>query len=255
MFNDNTVFDEADVVIVGGGLAGALLSFELTQQGHEVICLDAGPEVSRSNTLNKFKQFSIRDFQAPFPMNPLAPHPSGRIQDDYIENIGSNHYNGNYLRIAGGTTWHWAGHSWRFLPEDFKEYSTFGVGRDMPLTYEDLEPYYYKAERMMGVAGVSDPLDFYQVKRKNPYPLPPLPLSYLDSFVHDQIKDLGLSVKSAPSARNTMIYDDRPICCGSNNCMPICPIGAQYSASVHLTKAIKNDKMKFIYNAVVEDSD
>lgn len=40
-----------------------------------------------------------------------------------------------------------------------------------------------------------------------------------------------------PVARNYDIYDDRPPCCGNNNCMPICPIGAQYAAEVHAAKA------------------
>jgi choline dehydrogenase-like flavoprotein len=243
---------EADVVIVGAGLSGAMLSYQLAKKGFQVICLEAGPEIKRDAILNSFKEQPDRDFQAPYENTRHAPHPSGRSNDPYLESIGKNEYNVAYLRGVGGTTWHWAGHSWRLLAQDFKEHSLYGVGRDMPISYEDLEPYYYQAELMMGVSGVSDPLDYYNVHRKKPYPLPPLPLSYIDSFVDRKITSLGMRVKVAPSARNTQIYDERPICCGSNNCMPICPIGAQYSASVHIEKARQFKNMKLISNAVVD---
>lgn len=242
---------EADVAIVGSGLAGALLSYELVQKGYSVICLEAGPEIERFNTLQKFKEQTDRDFQAPYENPPHAPRPSGKYKDPYVESVGKNDYNPAYLRGVGGTTWHWAGHAWRFLPQDFQQHSLYGVGRDMLLNYEELEPYYHQAEVMMGVSGVSSPLDYYNFQRKKPYPLPPLPLSYLDSFVDEKIRAIGMMVKPAPSARNTQVYDERPPCCGSNNCMPICPLGAQYSASVHINKARQFKTMKLISNAVV----
>lgn len=243
---------EADVAIVGSGLAGALLSYQLAKKGYHVICLEAGPEIKRHEILSRFKQQSERDFQKPYPATTIAPHPSGKSNDPYLESVGKHEYTGAYIRAVGGTTWHWAGHTWRFLREDFNEHSYFGVGRDMPLTYDEIEEYYYQAEVMMGVSGVSNPLDYYNVERKKPYPLPPLPLSYLDSYIDSKVRDYGMTVKPAPSARNTQVYDERPSCCGSNNCMPICPVGAQYSASVHIEKANAFSNFQLISNAVVD---
>lgn len=243
---------EADVAIVGAGLAGALLSYELTKKGLNVICLEAGPPIERFQVMQNFKAQVSRDFQNPYPNPPHAPRPSGKYHDEYVESVGKNDYNPAYLRGVGGTTWHWAGHAWRFLEEDFKEHSLYGVGRDMPLHYNDLEPYYQKAEMLMGVSGVSNPLDYYQFKRSKPYPLAPLPLSYLDQFVDQNIAKVGLRVKPAPSARNTQVYDERPPCCGSNNCMPICPLGAQYSAIVHIQKAQQSKKFTLLSNVVVD---
>lgn len=243
---------EADVAIVGSGLAGALISYELAKKGYKVICLEAGSEIKRYDIVSRFKVQTERDFQKPYPASIIAPHPTGKTNDPYIESVGKHEYNGAYLRVVGGTTWHWAGHTWRFLREDFNEHSYFGVGRDMPFTYDEIEDYYYQAELMLGVSGVSDPLDFYNVERKKPYPLPPLPLSYLDSYVDRKVRDFGMQVKPAPSARNTQMYDGRPPCCGSNNCMPICPVGAQYSASVHIEKARAFSNMQLISNAVVD---
>jgi choline dehydrogenase-like flavoprotein len=243
---------ETEVAIVGTGIAGALLAYELGRKGISVICLEAGPEIERAAILKKFTELPNRDFSEPYTNSAHAPFPSGKADDPYLENTGEHEYNVSYIRGMGGTTWHWAGHAWRFLAEDFREKSTFGVGRDMPIQYAELEPYYEKAEILMGVAGTSHPLDFYGVKRKNPFPLPAVPLSYLDNYVDQKIRALGLSVKSAPSARNTQVYDQRPPCCGSNNCMPICPIGAQYSASVHLEKARQMKNVKVLANSVVD---
>jgi glucose dehydrogenase len=36
-----------------------------------------------------------------------------------------------------------------------------------------------------------------------------------------------------------VFYDERPQCCGNASCVPLCPIGAKYDASVHATKAEK----------------
>lgn len=243
---------ETDVAIIGSGLAGALLSYQLVIQGINVICLEAGAKINRLDTLQKFKSQPERDFQTPYDNLPHAPRPTGKSKDPYVESVGKNDYNPSYVRGVGGTTWHWAGHAWRFLEEDFQEKSLYDVGYDMPLSYKELEPYYQQAESMMGVSGVSDPLNFYGVHRKKPYPLPALPLSYLDLYIDDKIKNLGMRVKPAPSARNSKTFDNRPECCGSNNCMPICPIGAQYSAMVHIEKAMKFKNMKLISNAVVD---
>ena len=46
--------------------------------------------------------------------------------------------------------------AWRFMPEDFKMKSTYGhveksTLEDWPVSYEDLEPYYEKAEWEIGL--------------------------------------------------------------------------------------------------------
>jgi len=49
----------------------------------------------------------------------------------------------------------------------------------------------------------------------------------------------GYTCVPIPQAKNSRPYDDRPGCCGSNSCMPICPIGALYNGMVHVDKATK----------------
>lgn len=47
-------------------------------------------------------------------------------------------------------------------------------------------------------------------------------------------------VRATPQARNSAARDERPACCGSASCIPICPVQAKYDATVHLSSAEKN---------------
>ena len=74
-----------------------------------------------------------------------------------------------FIKAVGGTTWHWAASCWRHLPVDFKMQSTYGVGRDWPISYDDIEPYYCRAEEAMGVSGPNDPGKQSPAERSKPY--------------------------------------------------------------------------------------
>ena len=75
------------------------------------------------------------------------------------------------FRLAfGGSSNCWWACTPRFLPEDFRLHSTYGVGRDWPLSYDDLEPYYCEAEAIMAVSGPDDGTPF---PMSRPYPQPP----------------------------------------------------------------------------------
>ena len=59
-------------------------------------------------------------------------------------------------RILGGRTNHYGRISLRFSDYDFRPYSTDGIGADWPIAYEDLAPYYDKAEAFIGVTGTKE---------------------------------------------------------------------------------------------------
>jgi len=123
------------------------------------------------------------------------------------------------------------------------------VGRDWAIAYDDLEPYYYRAEVELGVSGPNDGTDLGS-PRKQPYPMDHLPLSYIDQRFSEVLNVNGYKLVSEPVARNSRPYDKRPTCCGNNNCMPICPIAAMYSGIVHVAKA-ERAGTQLIANAVV----
>ncbi len=229
---------QADVVIVGSGVAGALIAHQMSMAGKSVIMLEAGPRRPRWQIVENFRNAPDKmDFQAPYPSTDYAPHPQFSPDNGYLIQKGEQAYDAQYLRVVGGTTWHWAASAWRYLPEDFQLKSRYGVGRDWPISYDDLEHYYQWAEEELGVWGPGD--EELGSPRSKPYPMAPLPLSYNESTVKTRLNENGFYVVTEPVARNSRPYDHRPTCCGNNNCMPICPIGAMYNGIFHVEKAEK----------------
>lgn len=238
----------ADVVVIGAGIAGSLAALKMVKAGATVLMLESGPEIKRDLAVEAFRNSPFKgDFTEPFPAQPWAPQPKF-IPDDnnYLIQKGPDPYRAQYLRGTGGTTWHWAGQAFRLLPNDMRIRSLYGVGRDWPISYEELEPCYIDAEYQMGVSGDSD-LDS---PRSRPYPLPGIPLPYGFERLKQRLAPLGYEVGIGPQARNSIPFDGRPACCGNNNCMPVCPIDAQYHGGISARKAL-DAGVKIVANAVV----
>ena len=221
---------DADVVIVGAGIAGTLIGYRLAKAGLKVLILEAGPWVDRADAVRTYRANPIKTPDAPYPHQRYAPRPTVLdLRDGYYIQDGPATFGSTYERCVGGTTWHWQGTAMRFVPNDFLLKTLYGVGLDWPLTYEELEPWYLEAEREIGVAGEDD----LGSPRSGPYPLPPIPASYLDRRIDAVLARHALRVRISPHARNSTPFQKRPPCCGSNTCVPICPVGAKYDASVH----------------------
>lgn len=227
----------ADIVIVGSGVAGSLVATRLAAAKLKVLMLEAGPRVRRGDALAQYRAALIKVPESPYPNASYAPHPFSHLPDSYFLQSGPDTFGSTYLRQVGGTTWHWLGTTLRFVPDDFRLRSRFGVGIDWPISYDDLEPWYCDAERELGVAG--DPAADLDARRSQPYPLPAIPMSYADQRVAAALKriDYPYTVQPTPQARNSRAHDGRPACCGSSSCIPICPVQAKYDAMVHVTRA------------------
>lgn len=229
----------ADIVIVGSGMGGAHLSRSLAEAGRDVLVLEAGGRKTRGEYLADFYENPVKGPQAPYPSQDFAPHPTDTDYDAFYDQAGPARFVGAYLRIYGGTSWHWTGFADRLRPEDFKAATLYGRGADWPISYDDLLPYYRQAEERWGVAG--DPAHTWGAPRAadDPYPMPPIPASWMDTQIQRQALDqMGLNAAIFSHARNSEVHDGRPPCCGNNTCVPICPIAAKYDASVDMDKAV-----------------
>ncbi len=194
------------VCIVGSGIAGCLCAKFLAKKVDDILIVERGASVSHEWTMQTGHHEKAV---------PTAQHhhivAEGR-QDQFA-----------YLYTLGGTTNHWTGQSPRFLPNDFKMRSLYGIMDDWPISYDDLEPFYCLAEEELAIAGASDnPWS----PRSKPYPLPPHPFSPAD-LLAKQCFPAG-SVVASPQARPTQDVNLRPACCGSATCSR-CPVDSKYT--------------------------
>jgi choline dehydrogenase-like flavoprotein len=238
----------ADVVVIGSGICGSLAAHRLAKQGASVLLLEAGPRVDRGRLVANYRNAAFKgDWMSPYPFSWWAPHPVYQPKDNgYLVQAGPAPYPAQYIRVVGGTTWHWAAHAWRVVPNDMKLKSMYGVGKDWPITYEELEPFYYEAEVKIGVSGAPNTGS----PRVKPFPMEPVAEPWAMRRFRERLAAGGYEVVSNTTARNSRPYDGRPACCGNNNCQPICPIDAQYTGGI-AAAAAENAGAKILPNAVV----
>src|SRR5471032_1925720 len=112
----------ADIVVIGSGIVGSLAAHRLVSQGASVLILEAGPRVDRGRIVSNFRNSPRKgDFMSPYPFSSWAPHPVYQpVDNDYLVQAGPYPYKAEYIRMVGGTTWHWAAQAWRLLPNHFR---------------------------------------------------------------------------------------------------------------------------------------
>jgi glucose dehydrogenase len=203
-----------DVAIVGSGPLGAAAAQRLVDAGTRVTMLEAGKRPD-SNRFAKLERAVRREI--PWTSAPWHYEANG---DDLDLNTFA-------LRMLGGSSLAWGAVTPRFLENDFRLQSRYGVGVDWPIGYDELEPYYLAAEQLMGVSG-NDESPWWP-RRSAPYPMPAFPMTKTDQFVKGACDKLGIPLVSVPVARNSTDYRGRPKCAHYAVCRA-CPIGAMYAS-------------------------
>src|SRR5262245_28517410 len=204
--------DVVDFVIVGSGAAGGIIAKELSTAGHTVVVLEQGPRLSE----RQFDHDEFGTFMRGHNINDPASQP--HTFRPTSQEAAKQRQVLVYGRLVGGSNAHFTGNFWRLRPSDFNEASRLGGVSgtgfvDWPLTYEELEPYYTKAEWELGVSGEPGPFD---PPRSRPYPMPPLPVKSSGVLMDRGARALGLHSQPATMAINSVPYNGRPACqhCG-----------------------------------------
>src|SRR5690349_18927659 len=110
-------------------------------------------------------------------------------------NVRNLQFSSTYERNGGGTSWHWLGTSLRELENDIRLNTKYGHGVDWPLTYEELQPLWAKAEKEIGVAASTaqqEPLEVVGLEYPAgyQYPMGPIPTSLVDQAISQGIAGL-----------------------------------------------------------------
>lgn len=259
---------QIDVCIIGSGAGGAVTAYELGSAGFSVVVLEAGPRFSTKdyNTnktdwetrMNPFvdraeKKRSYLYTYSDEKLDPSYSHLKSKSSIHGYFNDTENRKPPSIERVkgVGGSTLHYQGEAHRFSPHGFRTKSLYGVADDWPFNYKDLEPYYEKAENILGVAGYSD--NPFKPARK-PFPNHHHKLSCASQRVKKGFDKTGLHL--LPNSLNILSKsrDGRPACNYCNGCYQGCKTRAKGSMDVTFIKmAEETGKVEVRSGSVVRE--
>ncbi|MCC6315763.1 MAG: GMC family oxidoreductase [Thermomicrobiales bacterium] len=223
-----------DAIVVGGGASGCLMAAKLAQAGKKVVILEAGPPVTTADL------WSSLIWGRRIHGSPLPPLTGGS------EPISIN------LNLAWGTGGSAAHHfaCWfRLHKDDFSYKSTYGIGLDWPITYNDLRPYYDRIQDEVGISG--DQASDIWTPPHDPYPMPALPVLDQGKAVKRGFDALKIPTSPMPQAILSQPKGERAACILDGWCGAGCPIGALANPQVTYLREALLAGATFINNAYV----
>ena len=256
IFQSNTAYD---VCVVGSGAGAGPIIYELSKAGYKVLVLEKG-------AWYKTKDFSKDELVATrrSVYTPNLKDERHVIEEQNDEGkwiaqstyeTGNDFWNGN---CVGGSSNFMSGYFLRLKPNDFKLLSTYGAIKDAnivdwPISYEELEPYYEKVERIVGVSGKVVQHKFLEPRSTTDFPYEPLKENIVSELIDKAAKKLNIQTIPLPRAILTRKKGDRNACYYSNYCGSYgCASDAKGSSRVSLLKdALQTGNCKIIANAKV----
>lgn len=251
MSDKNTKFD---ICIIGSGAGGAPVAYELSKKGFNVVVLEKGPWFKTHNFTKDEIVATRREVYTPRLED--EPHviekknTEGNWEAKSTYSTGNTFWNGN---MVGGSTNLMSGYFHRMKPNDFKLLTTYGPIKganivDWPISYNDLEPYYDKVEKIIGVSGKVIDHSFLEPRSNNKFPYPPLKENIVSKWLDSEAEKIGYKLVPVPRAILSLPNEDRNSCYYSNYCGSYgCSSDAKGSARVALLdKAIATGKCKII---------
>jgi choline dehydrogenase-like flavoprotein len=227
-------------VIVGSGFGGSFIAHTLVRAGLDVLMLERGDWVERGPH-NWAEDASVD----------LTPFYT--TETPYRVLAGGNAKVMGAYSCVGGPSVFYGGVSMRFREADFEADPDIvgDSGAAWPFRYADLEPYYARAERLLGVAGEGGQ-DPTEPPRSSPYPHRLDGLSETSRRIGEAARSLGLRPFRMPLAINYRAADGRAACVACTTCDTFaCAIGAKNDLATHTLPDLIGRGLELKANTVV----
>ena len=230
-----------DICIIGSGAGGAPIAYELSNAGFNVVVLEKGKYYKEQDINKDELAVSRRELFTP-PLKEQQHVINERNEDGSVTRYVGSEYNWNFWNgsLVGGSSNLMSGYFHRMKPNDFKLRSIYGEIKganvvDWPINYEDLEPYYEKVERVIGVSGEVKKHKFLEPRSTPNFPHVKLLENGVTKWFDSTCAKLGF--ESIPTPRAILSHGtlDRNGCSYSNFCGSYaCATGAKGSARAAL---------------------
>ena len=230
-----------DICIIGSGAGGSPIAYELSNAGYRVVVLEKGENYTENDFNKDELAVSRRDMFTP-PLNEQKHiineySASGEFTRYDGAEFGWNFWNGS---MVGGSSNLMSGYFHRMKPNDFKLRSVYGKIKganvvDWAISYEELEPYYEKVERVVGVSGKVVEHSFLEPRSTPEFPYKMLETNGVTKWFDKACEELDFEPIPTPRAVLSQNALDRKGCFYSNFCGSYgCESGAKSSARAAL---------------------
>ena len=246
-----------DVCVIGSGAGAGPIIYELNQKGLKVCVLEKG-DIYTEKDFSKDEMVVRKSIYTPNlkdEYHTIEEFIDGSWQKFPTYETGWNFWNGSLL---GGSSNFMSGYFHRLKPNDFKLASSYEIPKDSnivdwPISYDDMEKYYEKVERVVGISGKVQEYEFSEPRSTKDFPYAALQENKIVDLIDKSCKELNYKSIKTPRAIITKQKGHRNPCYYSNYCGSYpCSSAAKGSSRASLIKdALLTNNVTIIPNAFV----